>query len=73
MLKITLHYDLPAYDPKNTIQINPLDFTYRGVHYAKWVNINPLASQVGKYSREVKKPLFFCLNVNNLQLYITIP
>ena len=40
MLKISLHYDLPEYDP---IKHNPdktfAFLTYRGVNYAKWVNL----------------------------------
>ena len=45
MLKITLHYDLPAYDP---IKHNPdktfAFLTYRGVNYAKWVNLKPMGN-----------------------------
>ena len=40
MLKIRLDYDLPEYnsdkhDPDKTFAF----LTYRGVHYAKWVNL----------------------------------
>ena len=40
MLKIKLYYDLPAYDPvkhdpKKTFAL----LTYRGTHYAKWVDL----------------------------------
>jgi len=40
MLKISLHYDLPAYDPVKHDPDKTFGFlTYRGVHYAKWVNL----------------------------------
>ena len=40
MLKISLHYDLPAYDPVKHDPDKTFGFlTYRGVHYAKWVQL----------------------------------
>ena len=49
MLKISLHYDLPAYDPQKHDPDKTFAFlTYRGVHYAKRVNLKSLAFQVGK-------------------------
>jgi len=40
MLKISFHYDLPAYDPQKHDPDKVFGFlTYRGVHYAKWVDM----------------------------------
>ena len=40
MLKIRFYYDLPAYDPKKHDPVKTFAFlTYRGVDYAKWVNL----------------------------------
>ena len=40
MLKIRLYYDLPAHDPiKHDPDKTFALLTYRGVHYAKWVDL----------------------------------
>jgi|TARA_B100002052_G_C15688020_1_gene509342 hypothetical protein len=40
MLKIRLEYDLPDFDPQKHDPDKTFAFlTYRGVHYAKWVNL----------------------------------
>ena len=40
MLKIKLYYDLPEYDPSKHDPDKTFAFlTYRGVNYAKWVNL----------------------------------
>ena len=42
MLKVRFQYDLPAYDPEKHDPDKTFAFlTYRGVHYAKWVNLKP--------------------------------
>ena len=39
MLKVKFEYDLPEYDPLKHDPDKTFAFlTYRGVHYAKWVN-----------------------------------
>jgi uncharacterized protein YukJ len=44
MLKISLYYDLPAYDPQKHDPDKTFAFlTYRGVHYAKRVNLKSLS------------------------------
>jgi hypothetical protein len=44
MLKISLDYDLPAYDPQKHDPNETFAFlTYRGVHYAKRVNLKSLS------------------------------
>ena len=46
MLKIRLEYDLPEYDPDKHNPDKTFAFlTYRGVHYAKWVNLKLFGSQ----------------------------
>ena len=60
MLKVRLEYDLPEYDSNKHDPDKTFAFlTYRGVHYAKWVNLKSRGHS-GKYSREGKEPLFFC-------------
>jgi len=40
MLKVRLEYDLPEYDSNKHDPDKTFAFlTYRGVHYAKWVNL----------------------------------
>ena len=40
MLKIDLHYDLPAFDSQKHDPDRTFAFlTYRGINYAKWVNL----------------------------------
>ena len=54
MLRIILsfEYDLPAYDPEKHDPDKTFAFlTYRGVHYAKWVNLKPFGSQNWKVTR----------------------
>ena len=44
MLKISFDYDLPAYDPVKHDPDKTFGFlTYRGVHYAKRVNLKSLS------------------------------
>jgi hypothetical protein len=46
MLKIRLCYDLPAYDPEKHDPDRAFAFlTYRGVNYAKWVNLKPFGKK----------------------------
>jgi|TARA_B100000035_G_scaffold139063_1_gene118513 hypothetical protein len=43
MLKVKIEYDLPAYDPEKHDPDKTFAFlTYRGVNYAKWVNLKSL-------------------------------
>lgn len=52
MLKIKLYYDLPAYDPKVHDPDETFAFlTYRGIHYAKWINLKSLSSFSWKVNR----------------------
>ena len=54
MLKIRLDYDLPEYDSNKHDPDKTFAFlTYRGVHYAKWVNLKPF----GITNWKVKEPL----------------
>ncbi len=40
MLKVSLEYDLPEFDPNKHDPARTFALlTYRGVHYAKWVNL----------------------------------
>ena len=40
MLKVKFFYDLPVYDPDKHDPDRTFAFlTYRGVHYAKWVDL----------------------------------
>ena len=44
MLKVRLEYDLPEFDPDKHDPDRTFAFlTYRGVHYAKWVNLKPFS------------------------------
>ena len=74
MLKVRLEYDLPEYDSNKHDPDKTFAFlTYRGVHYAKWVNLKSRAFHSGKYSREVKNPLFFmyfCIKDNKLSEFV---
>ena len=65
MLKIYLHYDLPAYDPKKHDPDKVFGFlTYRGVHYAKWINLKSKGSHSWKLKQERLIPLLFlCYNI----------
>lgn len=41
-IKLSFEYDLPAYDPeKHELSRTFALLTYRGVSYAKWVNLKP--------------------------------
>jgi len=52
MVKIKLCYDLPNYDPDRHDPDRTFAFlTYRGVHYAKWVNLKPFAKSTWKILR----------------------
>ena len=43
MLKVKIEYDPPAYDPEKHDPDKTFAFlTYRGVTYAKWVNLKSL-------------------------------
>ena len=45
-IKFNLEYDLPAYDPdKHDPDKAFALLTYRGVHYAKWVNLKPFRNK----------------------------
>ena len=40
MLKVKMFYDLPEYNPLKHDPDKTFAFlTYRGIHYAKWVNL----------------------------------
>jgi|TARA_B100000073_G_scaffold106131_1_gene85163 hypothetical protein len=42
MLKVRLEYGLPEFDPDKHDPDKVFGLlTYRGVHYAKWVNLKP--------------------------------
>ena len=46
MLKIKLYYDLPAFDPQKHDPNKTFAFlTYRGVCYAKWVDLKSRGTQ----------------------------
>ena len=45
-MKIKLEYDLPEFDPENARSDKVFGFlTYRGVHYAKWINLKPFSNK----------------------------
>jgi len=47
MLKIRFDYDLPEYDPNKHDPDRTFAFlTYRGVHYAKWVDLKSLGISI---------------------------
>jgi|TARA_B100002019_G_scaffold48331_1_gene40911 hypothetical protein len=49
MLKVRLEYDLPEFDPEKHDPNKTFAFlTYRGVHYAKWVNLKPFSGKSWK-------------------------
>ena len=64
MLKISLHYDLPAYDPQKHDPDKTFAFlTYRGVHYAKRVNLKSLSIpswKVFKSGQQTSLFLYLC-------------
>ena len=46
MLKVRFEYDLPEFDPGKHDPDRKFAFlTYRGVHYAKWVNLKPFRNK----------------------------
>ena len=63
MLKVRLEYDLPEYDSNKHDPDKTFAFlTYRGVHYAKWVNLKVARRSILESIQErVKNPLFFCI------------
>jgi len=49
MLKVRFEYDLPEFDPLIHDPDKTFAFlTYRGVHYAKWVNLKPMKNKSWK-------------------------
>jgi hypothetical protein len=45
MLKVRFFYDLPVFDPKKHDPDRTFAFlTYRGVHYAKWVDLKSMGT-----------------------------
>ena len=53
MLKIRIEYDLPEYDPNKHDPDETFAFlTYRGVNYAKWVNLKSRGNPFWKILRE---------------------
>jgi len=49
MLKISFSYDLPTYDPKKHDPDKKFVLlTYRGIHYAKWVTLDPFKIKTWK-------------------------
>ena len=62
MLKVKIEYDLPAYDPEKHDPDKTFAFlTYRGVNYAKWVNLKSLGIPFWKTNKQMGgiKPSFF--------------
>ena len=52
MLKVKFQYDLPEYDPEKHDPAKVFGFlTYRGVHYAKWVDLKSRGKQNWKVER----------------------
>ena len=46
MLKVRFEYDLPEYDPAKHDPDKVFGLlTYRGVHYAKWINLKPFRNK----------------------------
>jgi hypothetical protein len=53
MLKVRFEYDLPEYDPSKHDPDKVFGFlTYRGVHYAKWIDLKSRADKIWKIDRE---------------------
>ena len=49
MLKVRFEYDLPEYDPSKHDPDKVFGFlTYRGVHYAKWIDLISRADKIWK-------------------------
>ena len=65
MLKVRFQYDLPDYDPAKHDPDRTFAFlTYRGVHYAKWVDLKSRGNKNWKISSwEGLSPLFFCATI----------
>ena len=62
MLKISFHYDLPAYDPVKHDPDKTFGFlTYRGIHYAKWVDLKSRGKK--ELERRGVAPLFFYVSL----------
>ena len=52
MLKVRFEYDLPEYDPSKHDPDKVFGFlTYRGVHYAKWIDLKSRADKIGRATR----------------------
>ena len=52
MLKIRFEYDLPDYDPAKHDPDKVFGFlTYRGVHYAKWIDLKSRADKIWKLNK----------------------
>ena len=59
MLKVRFEYDLPEYDPSKHDPDKVFGFlTYRGVHYAKWIDLKSRADKIWKIDREGWPSLF---------------
>ena len=53
MLKIRFEYDLPEYDPSKHDPDKIFGFlTYRGIHYAKWIDLKSRTDKIWKYKSE---------------------
>ena len=51
MLKIKLYYDLPEYNPETHDPDRVFRFlTYRGVNYAKWVDLKSLSRSISNWT-----------------------
>ena len=49
MLKVRFDYDLPEYDPSKHDPDRVFGFlTYRGIHYAKWIDLKSRADKIWK-------------------------
>ena len=52
-MQIKLEYDLPVYDPDKHDPDRVFGFlTYRGVHYAKWVNLKSRGTSTWKVTEQ---------------------
>ena len=52
MLKVKIFYDLPEYDPNKHDPDRTFAFlTYRGVNYAKWVNLKSRGCESWKVNK----------------------
>jgi len=52
MLKVRFEYDLPEYDPSKHDPDKVFGFlTYRGVHYAKWIDLKSRSDKIWNFKK----------------------